>query len=123
MSDFHQGVSEDPLYEDVYAEELADEKQREVQQTAEEEHFKECLKYVMGAKVGRDFVRYVLRAARFQEISHSPGEIDTTAFLEGHRNVANQVVAELQACVPEYYLQLLKEKMEEEDNGGRDNAE
>lgn len=114
MAEFHQGTSDDPLSQDFYAEELEREAEEDAEITADEEHFKECIKYVMQDKLGRDFLRFVLRAARFQEISHSPGEVDTTAFLEGHRNVANQVVSELQGCAPQLYLQLLKEQMDEE---------
>lgn len=114
MSEFHQGISEDPLSEDVYGEELEREEERELEKSAEDEYFQECVRYVMEDRKGRDFVRYLLRVSRFQEISHSPGEIDTTAFLEGHRNVANQIVAQLQGCVPELYVRLLKEKINEE---------
>jgi hypothetical protein len=96
-------------------EEYEQERENKSRLNAEHENFVNALTYVMADKRGRNFVRWLLGLTRSREISFN-SDAAKMAFLEGHRNVGNQLFEVLEREVPELYLQLINEETNDRHN-------
>lgn len=97
---------------------IADQARAEHARKIKEERERECYKYVMGNKLGRQFVFDLLGAC-----SVFRGNFDTDhsvmAFREGKRNVGLEVVARANDHTPQDYIKLLKENKPHQNNEGK----
>lgn len=80
--------------------------EREVRQAVED------LRWLMGHKPGRRFVRRLLeRTGVYRTSFHTSGSV--MSFNEGQRNVGLGLVAEIQEHAPDQFLLMLKEQTSE----------
>jgi len=75
----------------------------------------DAVKFVMSDKRGRFFLRWLLERTSVGRVSHvmEKDASRDSAFYEGMRNIGNVVVSEVENRVPNAYLELLKEMINE----------
>lgn len=64
---------------------------------------------VMADKAGRAWIHELLAAAHVFQISYVPGDVNTTIFREGERNLGLRILKEVTDGAPEFYATMMEE--------------